>query len=63
MIKKILPHFLIIMSLFFLTLLVLDQFNSAMYFIDHDITKTLLIVTFVITLFAGILFVADQRRS
>lgn len=37
--KRMLPHVILILSVMMLVLLTIDQFNSAMMFIDNDITK------------------------
>ncbi|MEG1560458.1 MAG: hypothetical protein RRY79_00120 [Clostridia bacterium] len=58
----ILPHILIILSGMFLTFLTIDIFNSAMGFINNDITKTLMFVFCILTVITSILFISLQRR-
>ena len=62
MLKKILPHLCIIISLMMLTFFVIDQFNSAMAFINNDITKWLLAVYCVLVIATSIYLIADNRR-
>ena len=46
MLKKILPHFCIILSVVMLVFLITDQVNSAMAFINNQGTKVIMIVFF-----------------
>ena len=48
--KRIMPHFTIIFSIFSLVLLIIDKINDAMNFINNDIYKNLLIIFFVVSL-------------
>ncbi len=43
-ISKVLPHAEIVLGGMLLVLCVIDRFNSAMAFIDNDITKTLMMI-------------------
>jgi len=60
--KKLLPHICIVMGLMFMTLLIADQFNTAMGFITDPITKVLMMITWPIVIITCILYVRDQRR-
>lgn len=62
MLKKILPHLCIIISFMMLTFFVIDQFNSAMAFINNDITKWLLAVYCVLVIATSIYLIAENRR-
>ncbi|MDO4563609.1 MAG: hypothetical protein Q4C12_07215 [Clostridia bacterium] len=60
---KILPHIQIILALMLLTFAIIDKFNSAMAFIDNEITKNMLIAFSVCAITTAILLVHEQRRS
>ena len=62
-IRKILPHLLIILGGMFLTFTVLNHFNDAMNFINNEISITLLFVWAILSLVAGGIAVADNIRS
>ena len=63
MLKRLLPHFLVVGSMFFLTLLIIDQVNSAMGFITSQITKILMIIFFVLVLVTMGILIHDQRKE
>ncbi|MEE0681007.1 MAG: hypothetical protein ACLVML_08545 [Candidatus Gastranaerophilaceae bacterium] len=63
MLKKILPHFCIILSVVMLVFLIIDQVNSAMAFINNQGTKVIMIVFSLLVLLMSILYIADQRKS
>ena len=63
MLKKILPHFCIILSVVMLVFLITDQVNSAMAFINNQGTKVIMIVFSLLVLLMSILYIADQRKS
>lgn len=63
MLKKILPHFCIILSVVMLVFLIIDQVNSAMAFINNQGTKVIMIVFSILVLLMSILYVADQRKN
>jgi len=60
---KILPHILIVLAGMFIVLFTVDKINSAMAFINNDITKALLAVFSVVALINAILFIRLQRRQ
>ncbi len=61
LLKKILPHVLIVLSVVLLVFLVIDQINSAMVFINNQATKIIMFVqVFVALLLAGV-YIADSR--
>ena len=60
--KKLLPHICIVMGLMFMTLLITDQFNTAMGFITDPITKVLMMITWPIVIITCALYVRDLRR-
>ncbi len=63
MLKKILPHFCIILSVVMLVFLIIDQVNSAMAFINNQGTKVIMIVFSILVLLMSMLYIADQRKN
>ena len=49
-----LPHIVIVLSLFFVTLFITDRFNRAMAFLNNDISRALLLVYALLCLWQGI---------
>ena len=62
MLRIVLPHLCIILSLMMLTFFVIDQVNQAMSFIDNPIFKGLLVAYSVIVIVTSIYLIADNRR-
>lgn len=62
MLKKILPHVLIVLSVVLLVFFFIDQVNSAMCFINNQGTKIILCIQCFIALILSIWFVAEGRR-
>lgn len=64
MLRKILPHAAIILSIMYFVFFCIDRVNSAMAFINNDITKWLLVILGVISIYdAVLLIVEDQKRA
>ena len=61
--KKILNHSAIILSLFYLTLFVIDKINSAMQFIENDITKALILVLAAVSTVNAIIAISADRKK
>lgn len=61
--RKILPHFCIIMGLVFMTLLIIDQMNDAMGFITDQITKVMMMVSWPLVILSSALYAYDQRKA
>ena len=61
--KKILNHSAIILSLFYLTLFVIDKINSAMQFIENDITKALILVLAAVSTANAIFAISADRKK
>ena len=61
--KKILNHSAIILSLFYLTLFVIDKINSAMQFIENDITKTIILVLAAVSTVNAIIAISADRKK
>ena len=61
MLRKILPHVVIVLALVLLTFFVLDQVNSAMCFINNLGTKIIMAVECVCAFTLAVLYVKDSR--
>ena len=61
--KKILNHSAIILPLFYLTLFVIDKINSAMQFIENDITKALILVLAAVSTVNAIFAISADRKK
>ena len=61
MLRKLLPHAAIIISLMYFVFFGIDRVNSAMAFIDNDITKALLLALCVISIVNAVLLIRDDR--
>ena len=61
--RKYLSHAAIILSLFYLTLFVIDKIINAMSFIDNSITKSLLLVLCAVAAANAVLTIRDERRK
>ena len=59
MFKKIFPHVCIVLALFMLVLLIIDQINSAMAFIDWNVTKILLIILMLCVILLAVMYIAQ----
>lgn len=62
MLKRVLPHICIIISVMMLVFYVIDQVNSAMSFIDNDIFKTLLLFYCIVVIASSVYLIASNRR-
>ena len=61
--KRILNHSAVILSLFYLTLFVIDKINSAMQFIENDITKALILVLAAVSTVNAIFAISADRKK
>jgi len=61
--RKILAHAAIVISGMYFVFFFIDRVNSAMAFIDNDITKALLFALGVISILNSIIIIADGRRA
>ena len=61
--KKILNHSAIILSPPPLTLFVIDKINSAMQFIENDITKALILVLAAVSTVNAIIAISADRKK
>ncbi len=62
MLKKLLPHVCIILSLAMLTFLIIDQINIAMGFVNNQGTKIIMMVLCALTIAVCCLFIRDMRK-
>lgn len=61
--KKYIAHSAIILSLFYLTLFVIDRINRPMLFIENDITKALILVLAFVSTLNSIGIISDERKK
>ena len=61
MLRKLLPHAAIILSMMYFVFFFIDRVNSAMSFIDNDITKGLLFLLCVLAIVNAVLLIRDDR--
>lgn len=62
MLRKWLPHAAILLSNMYLVFFVLDRVNRAMAFINNGITKGLLVLLSLISIFNACLLIHDRRE-
>lgn len=63
MLRKLLPHAAIILSGMYLVFFLIDRVNSAMAFINNDITKWLLLALCAISVLDAVYLIRDERRK
>ena len=63
MVKKIMPHVCIILSVMILVLYVIDRINSAMNFICNDLFKALLLIYCLAVITTSIILIAENRHK
>ena len=63
MLRKLLPHAAIILSGMYLVFFLIDRVNSAMAFINNDITKWLLLILCAISVLNALLLIRSERQS
>ena len=62
MLRKLLPHLAIVMSCMYAVFFGIDRVNSAMAFIENDITKWLLLMLCLISIANAVLVIIDDRE-
>ncbi len=62
MLKKIVPHLCIILSVMILVLSIIDRINHAMNFICNDLFKILLLIFCVAAIVTSVFLIAENRR-
>jgi hypothetical protein len=62
-IKRLIPHLCIIISLLMLTFVILDNANPGMNFVGNSFFKTLLVIFSLASLAAAGFMIADDRRK
>ena len=62
MMKKIIPHFCIILSLMMVTFFILDIFNPGMNFVGNEIFKILLLIYGIATIVSSAFLIACNRK-
>ena len=63
MLRKLLPHVAIIISFMYFVFFFIDRVNSAMAFINNDITKVLIFILCVLSLVEAVMIIRDDRRK
>ena len=63
MLRRIIPHISIILSLILLTLVILDQYNPGMNFIGNSFFKVVLIIFCLAAFIETGILIAQDRRS
>lgn len=63
MLRKLLPHGAIILSAMYLVFFLIDRVNSAMSFINNNITKRLLLVLCAFAVIEAVWLIRDDRRK
>ena len=63
MIKRILPHACLVLSVIFMTLWVLDRFNAAMHFLSRDVFKIPFFVFLILVLILSVSEIVRQFRE
>lgn len=63
MLRKLLPHAAIVISVMYFVFFFIDRVNTAMAFINNDITKVLLFILCVISIFNAVLLISMNRRA
>lgn len=62
MLRKLLPHASIVISVMYFVFFFIDRVNSSMAFINNNITKGLLFVLCLISIFNAIRLISMDRR-
>lgn len=63
MLRKLLPHAAIVISAMYFVFFFIDRVNSAMAFINNDITKGLLFALCVISILNSVRLISIDRRT
>jgi hypothetical protein len=63
MLKKLIPHICIVLSLMMLTFYVVDEFNPGMNFVGNDIFKVLLVIYGIATIVASAFLIAYNKKA
>ena len=62
MLRKLIPHCVIIVSAMYFVFFFIDRVNSAMAFINNGLTKGLLFALCVLAIYESVLLIRDDRR-
>ena len=61
MLRKILPHLSILLSNMYIVFFLIDRVNSAMAFINNDLTKWLLLAASVVSIANAVILIRAER--
>lgn len=62
MLRKLTPHFAIVLAAMYFVFFFIDRVNSSMNFIDNVITKGLMFALGVLSIFHAVLLIRENRR-
>lgn len=62
MLKRILPHISLVLGNMYIVFFLIDRVNTAMQFIDNNITKWLLLIFAIISAINSIYLIREERR-
>ena len=62
MVRKLLPHAVIIISMMYFVFFFIDKVNTAMNFINNPLTKGLLFALCVLSIAQSVMLIGDNRR-
>lgn len=62
MLRKLTPHFVIILAAMYFVFFFIDRVNASMNFIDNAITKGLLFALGVLSVFNAVVLIRENRR-
>ncbi|MGI5849976.1 MAG: hypothetical protein ACOX8Q_07925 [Christensenellales bacterium] len=63
MLRKLIPHICIILSLMMLTFFVVDKFNPGMNFVGNEVFKILLLIYGIATIISSAYLIYCNRRN
>lgn len=62
-IKNLLPHILLILSLIFITFMILDEYNPTMEFINNSVSNKLFWVFCILSVINAVVSIVVSRKS
>lgn len=63
MIKKLIPHICVILSVMLLTFYVLDRYNPGMNFVGNNFFKTLLLLNVIAAIITAFFQITSNRKA
>lgn len=62
-VRNLLPHVSLILSGTFITLFILDKFNTEMAFINNNIAKTMLLIFCLVSVCVSLMLILKRRKE